>query len=189
MAQHGPSRHPRESEAVLTELMMPHYANIMGNVFGGHILALVDRVAAVAAIRHAHRECVTVSVDKVDFREPIHVGDLVTAMARVNFAGRTSMEVGVKVLAENVLSGERRHTNSCYVTYVALDANGRPTEVDPIVPETPDEKRRYDRAAKRRGEPGMGTSYRQGRGGESRSRVVPRGREDPRPPRWFSGPG
>ena len=146
----GPGRHPHESEAVLTELMMPHHANIMGNVFGGHILALVDRVAAVAAIRHAHRECVTVSVDKVDFREPIHVGDLVTAMARVNFAGRTSMEVGVKVMAEDVLSGEVRHTNSCYVTYVALDENGRPTEVDQIVPETPDEKRRYDRAAKRR---------------------------------------
>ena len=76
-------RHPRESEAVLTELMMPHHANIMGNVFGGHILALVDRVAAVAAIRHSHRACVTVSVDKVDFREPIHVGELVTALARV----------------------------------------------------------------------------------------------------------
>ena len=157
-------RHPRESESVLTELMMPHYANIMGNVFGGHILALVDRVAAVAAIRHAHRECVTVSVDKVDFREPIHVGELVTAMARVNFAGRTSMEVGVKVLAENVLTGDRRHTNSCYVTYVALDENGRPTEVDPIVPETPDEKRRYDRAAKRRAKRVMERRYEQGRG-------------------------
>src|SRR6266704_386100 len=91
-------RHPRESETVLTELMMPHHANVMGNVFGGHILALVDRVAAVAAIRHAHRECVTVSVDKVDFREPIHVGDLVTAMARVYFAGRPSTQVGVQVL-------------------------------------------------------------------------------------------
>src|ERR671937_664490 len=118
------SRHPRESEAIMTELMMPHHANIMGNVFGGHILALVDRVAAVAAIRHARHACVTVSVDKVDFREPIHVGELVTAMARVNFAGRTSMEVGVKVLAEDVVSGEKRHTNSCFLTYVALDDNG-----------------------------------------------------------------
>ena len=164
MAQQGPPRHPRESETVLTELMMPHHANIMGNVFGGHILALVDRVAAVAAIRHARRECVTVSVDKVDFREPIHVGELVTAMARVNFAGRTSMEVGVKVLAENVLTGDRRHTNSCYVTYVALDENGRPTEVAPIVPETADEKRRYDRAAKRRAKRVMERRYEQGRG-------------------------
>ena len=128
MAQ--PSRHPRESETVFTELMMPHHANILGNVFGGHILALVDRVAAVAAIRHAHRECVTVSVDKVDFREPIHVGELVTAKARVNFAGRTSMEVGVKVLAENVLTGDIRHTNSCYVTYVALDENADTFKVE-----------------------------------------------------------
>src|SRR3989475_4694 len=89
-------------------------------------------------------------VAKVDFREPIHVGELLTAYARVNFAGRTSMEVGVKIIAENVLTGEKRHTNSCYVTYVALDAKGRPTAVPPIVPETADEKRRYDRAAKRR---------------------------------------
>jgi acyl-CoA hydrolase len=162
MAQQG--RHPRESEAALTELMMPHHANIMGNVFGGHILSLVDRVAAVAAIRHSRRQCVTVSVDKVDFREPIHVGELVTALARVNFAGHTSMEVGVKVLAENVLSGDRRHTNSCYVTYVALDDDGNPTDVPPIVPETPDEKRRYERAAKRRANRVMERRYDQGRG-------------------------
>lgn len=160
----GPTRHPRESESTLTELMLPQHANIMGNVFGGVILALVDKVAAVAAIRHARHECVTVSVDKVDFREPIHVGELVTALARVNFAGRTSMEVGVKVIAENVLTGDKRHTNSCYVTYVALDANGRPTEVPGIVPETPDEKRRYERAAKRRANRVMERRYDQGRG-------------------------
>lgn len=159
-----PGRHPRESEAVLTELMMPHHANIMGNVFGGHILSLVDRVAAVAAIRHSRKPCVTVSVDKVDFKEPIHVGELVTAYARVNFAGRTSMEVGVKIIAENVMSSDRRHTNSCYVTYVALDEAGEPTEVPPVVPETPDEKRRYDRAAKRRANRVMERRYDQGRG-------------------------
>lgn len=158
------SRHPRDSETTLTELMMPQHANTRGTVFGGVLLALVDKVAAVAAIRHAHRECVTVSFDKVDFREPIHVGELVTALARVNFAGRTSMEVGVKVIAENVLTGDRRHTNSCYVTYVALDENDRPTEVPGIVPETPDEKRRYDRAAKRRANRVMERRYDQGRG-------------------------
>ena len=157
-------RHPRESEAVLTELMMPHHANLMGNVFGGHILALVDRVAAVAAIRHSRKPCVTVSVDKVDFREPIHVGELVTAYARVNFAGRTSMEVGVKIITENVISGERRHTNSCYVTYVALNEMGEPTEVPTIEPETPDEKRRYERAAQRRASRVMDRRYDQGRG-------------------------
>ena len=157
-------RHPSESEAVMAELMMPQHANIMGNVFGGVILALVDRVAAVCAIRHSRRQCVTVSVDKVDFREPIHVGELITAYARVNFAGRTSMEVGVKIVAENVLTGDKRHTNSCYVTYVALDEVGQPTEVPPIVPETADEKRRYDRASKRRATRVMDRRYDQGRG-------------------------
>ena len=157
-------RRPNESEAVMTELMMPQHANLLGNVFGGHILSLVDRVAAVAAIRHARRSCVTVSVDKVDFREPIHVGELVTAYARVNFAGRTSMEVGVKIVAENVLTGEQRHTNSCYVTYVALDENGQPTAVPPVEPGTPDEKRRYDRAAQRRATRVMDRRYDQGRG-------------------------
>jgi len=157
-------KHPRESETVMSELMMPQHANIMGNVFGGVILALADRVAAVSTIRHAGKQCVTVSVDKVDFKEPIHVGELVTAFARVNYAGRTSMEVGVKILAENVLSGEKRHTNSCYVTYVALDDTGVPTEVPPIVPETPDEKRRCDRAVKRRASRVMDRRYDQGRG-------------------------
>ena len=157
-------RRPQESEAELAELMMPQHANLMGNVFGGVILSLVDRVAAVCAIRHSHRQCVTVSVDKVDFREAIHVGELITAYARVNFAGRTSMEVGVKIVAENVLTGEKRHTNSCYVTYVALDDQGRPTAVPPIVADTPDEKRRYERAAKRRAARLMDRRYDQGRG-------------------------
>lgn len=148
----------------MSELMMPQHANIMGNVFGGVILALVDRVAAVCAIRHARRQCVTVSVDKVDFREPIHVGELITAFARVNFAGKTSMEVGVKIMAENVLTGEKRHTNSCYVTYVALDDNGRPTEVPPIMPESAEERRRYDRAAKRRATRVMDRRFDEGRG-------------------------
>jgi len=158
------AKHPRDSETIMSELMMPHHANLMGNVFGGVILALVDRAAAVAAIRHAGKQCVTVSVDKVDFKEPIHVGELVTAYSRVNFAGRTSMEVGVKIIAENVLTGDKRHTNSCYVTYVALDDKGVPTGVPPIVPETPDEKRRYDRAAKRRATRVMDRRYDTGAG-------------------------
>jgi len=157
-------RPPRDSETVMSELMMPQHANIMGNVFGGVVLSLVDRVAAVAAIRHSNRQCVTVSVDKVDFREPIHVGELLTAYGRVNFAGKTSMEVGVKVLSENPLTGQKRHTNSCYLTYVALDDNRVPTEVPPILPETPDEKRRYDRAAQRRASRVMDRRFDQGRG-------------------------
>ena len=157
-------RHPRESEVVMSELMMPQHANVMGNVFGGVLLSLVDRAAAVAAIRHARRPCVTVSVDKVNFREPIRVGELVTALARVNFTGRSSMEIGVKVIAENVLTGEKRHTNSCYLTYVALDDHGHPMEVPAVVPETPDEKRRYDRAAKRRATRVMDRRYDSGAG-------------------------
>src|SRR5438128_9373662 len=121
-------KHPRDSETIMSELMMPHHANLMGNVVGGVVLAPVDRAAAVAAIRHAGKQCVTVSVDKVDFKEPIHVGELVTAYSRVNFAGRTSMEVGVKIIAENVLTGDKRHTNSCYVTYVGPANNGVPSE-------------------------------------------------------------
>ncbi len=134
----------------MTELMMPNMANSLGNVFGGVILSLVDRVAAVAAIRHARGPCVTVSVDRVDFREPIHVGELVTARARVNHAGRTSMYVGVRVEAENVVSGTVRHTNSCYLTFVAVDERGVPVPVPPSLPETDEEKRRFAAAEQRR---------------------------------------
>ncbi|HEX4633311.1 MAG TPA: acyl-CoA thioesterase [Gemmatimonadales bacterium] len=157
-------RHPRESETVMSQLMEPHHANIMGNVFGGVILSLADHVAAVAAIRHSRHQCVTVSVDKVDFREPIKVGELVTAMSRVNFAGRTSMEIGVKIMAEVITTGEKRHTNSCYLTYVALDDQGHPTEVPPIAPESPDEKRRYERAKQRRTNRVTESRFDQGRG-------------------------
>ncbi|MSR06159.1 MAG: acyl-CoA thioesterase [Gemmatimonadetes bacterium] len=134
----------------MSELMMPNMANNMGNVFGGVILSLVDRVAAVVATRHARRPCVTVSVDQVDFKEPIYLGELVTAQASVNFTGRTSMEVGVRIESENLLTGKRRWTNSCYVTYVAVDERGKPTAVPPAVPETDEEKRRYKAAEARR---------------------------------------
>ena len=143
-------RYVRESQHETSELMMPHDANILGHVFGGAILALMDKCAAVAAFRHARSACVTASIDRVDFREPIHVGDLVVMLASVNFAGRTSMEVGVRVEAEELLSGRRRHTNSCYLTFVAVDRNGRPIEVPRVIPETDDEKRRYEAAQARR---------------------------------------
>jgi acyl-CoA hydrolase len=130
--------------------MMPQHANNLGHVFGGVILSMLDRVAAVAAIRHARQNCVTVSVDRVDFREPIRLGDLVVMRASVNYVGRTSMEVGVRVEAENLMTGERRHTNSCYVTFVAIDQNHRPVRIPPVEPETEDEKRRYLAAQERR---------------------------------------
>jgi acyl-CoA hydrolase len=141
---------PRLSHTTIAELMMPHMANVLGNVHGGVLLGMMDRVAAVAAIRHAQRTCVTVSVDRVHFREPIHVGELVTMYSSVNFAHRTSLEVGVRVESENVLTGKRRHTNSCYLTFVAIDENGRPAEVPPVLPETDEERTRFRQAGARR---------------------------------------
>ncbi len=143
-------RTPRESQHETSQLMMPEHANNLGHVFGGVILSMMDTAAAVAAFRHARAACVTVSIDRVDFREPIHVGDLVVMKASVNFVGRTSMEVGVRVEAEELTTGRRRHTNSCYLTFVAIDRNGRPLEVPPLAPETPDERRRHEAAAARR---------------------------------------
>ena len=129
---------------------MPQHANVLGNVFGGVVLSMMDTTAAVSAIRHARRVCVTVSVDRVDFREPIHVGDLLIMKSSVNFVGRTSMEIGVRVETENLLTGVRLHTNSCYLTFVAIDRNGTPVPVPPLTPETPDEIRRHEAARARR---------------------------------------
>src|SRR5687768_11249854 len=131
-------------------LMMPHHENVLGHVFGGVVLSMVDTTAAVSAMRHARTPCVTVSVDRIDFREPIRIGELLTMKASVNFVGTTSMEVGVRVETENLLTGERRHTNSCYLTFVAIDKSGRPTKVAPITPETADEERRFAAAKERR---------------------------------------
>ena len=129
---------------------MPHHANNLGHVFGGVMLSMMDKTAAVAAFRHCRLNVVTASIDRVDFREPIHVGDLVVMKASVNFVGRTSMEVGVRVEAEELLSGRRRHTNSCYLTFVAVDRNGRPIEIPGIIAETADELRRHQAAEQRR---------------------------------------
>lgn len=130
--------------------MMPRDANILGPVFGGKILSIVDRTAAVAAMRHAACNAVTVSVDRIDFNEPIYVGELVMCKARVNFVGRTSMEIGVRVEAENVITGVRRHTNTCYLTFVAIDDNGRPTRVRPLTLESEEDRKRWYEAERRR---------------------------------------
>lgn len=143
-------RPPRLSHTTVAEVMMPHMANVLGNVHGGVLLGMMDRVGAVAAIRHAQQVCVTVSVDRVDFREPVRVGELVTMQASVNYAHRTSIEVGVRVEAENLLTGVKRHTNSCYLTFVAIDEQGRPVPVAPVVPESDEEKERYRKAEQRR---------------------------------------
>ena len=140
----------RESQHETSELMMPHHANNLGHVFGGVMLSMMDKTAAVAAFRHCRLNVVTASIDRVDFREPIHVGDLVVMKSSVNFVGRTSMEVGVRVEAEELLTGRRRHTNSCYLTFVAVDRNGRPIEIPGLTPETNEERRRFDAARERR---------------------------------------
>jgi len=156
-------RPPRLSHTTVAEVMMPHMANHLGNVHGGVILGMLDRVGAVSAIRHSQRICVTASVDRVDFREPIHLGELVTMYASVNYAHRTSVEVGVRVEAENLLTGERRHTNTCYLTFVALDDAGRPAPVPAVLPETEEERRRFREAEARRAARIAALSGRQGR--------------------------
>jgi acyl-CoA hydrolase len=133
-----------------SDILAPADANILGTAFGGTILSMVDKVAAVAAFRHARSACVTASIDRVDFRAPIQVGDLVVCKASVNFTGKTSMVVGVRVEAEELTTGRRRHTNSCYLTFVAVDRTGRPIPVPPVIPETADELRRYEAAKERR---------------------------------------
>ena len=130
--------------------MLPQHSNNLGLVFGGVILAMMDTASAVCAIRHARAICVTASVDRVDFREPIHLGDLVIMKCSVNYVGRTSMEVGVRVESEDLTTGSRRHTNSCYLTFVAIDRNGRPVEVPRLIPESDDEIRRFEAAKARR---------------------------------------
>lgn len=141
---------PFESNAVVSELMMPHQVNNLGHVFGGELLSMVDRAAAVAAMRHSGSPVVTVSIDRVDFREPIFTGELVTCTARVNFVGRTSMEVGVHVEAENLLAAEKRHTNTCFLTFVAIDAKHRPCRVRPLDLSDPEDERRFREGKRRR---------------------------------------
>ena len=140
----------RASLTELADLTYPPNANIHGTVFGGHILQMVDKAAAVCAMRHAGAAVVTVAMDRVEFLVPIRVGDLVIVEARVNYAGRTSMEIGVEVYSEHLVEGSRKHTNSCLVTMVAVDKNGRPVAVPPLLLETSAEKDRFAAAEERR---------------------------------------
>lgn len=138
------------SQAEMTEVVLPNDANPLGNMLGGRLMHLVDIAAALAAHRHSNSYVVTASVDYVDFRNPVRVGDIVILKSSVNRVFHTSMEVGVKVFSENVLTGERKHTSSAYLTFVAIDRNQKPQLVVPVVPKTPQEHRRYREAAKRR---------------------------------------
>ena len=138
------------SRTTLTELMIPAYANFGGRVHGGTLLSLMDKVAYACAAKHAGQYCVTVSVDGVNFRQPVEVGELVSMMGSVNYVGRTSLVVGIKVIAENVKTGVVKHTNTSYFTMVAKDDADQPTEVPPLLLETPDDARRFLEAMKRK---------------------------------------
>ena len=141
---------PRSSQVEMTELVLPNDANTLGNVLGGKVLHLIDIAAALAAHRHCRRQVVTASMDRVDFLHPVKVGQVMMLRARVNSVSRTSMEVGVKVEAENLMTGETRHTASAYATFVALDDLGRPTRVPPLEPETDEDRRRMEEGSARR---------------------------------------
>ncbi|MDO9149718.1 MAG: acyl-CoA thioesterase [Hydrogenophaga sp.] len=134
----------------MSVLMTPDTANFSGNVHGGTILKLLDQVAYACASRYAGTYVVTLSVDQVMFRQPIHVGELVTFLASVNHTGSSSMEIGIKVIAENIRTQENRHVNSCFFTMVAVDDAGKPTAVSPLRPFTPDERRRHAAAEVRK---------------------------------------
>ena len=137
-------------QLTMTVLMTPDTANFSGNVHGGHLMKWLDQVAYACASRYAARYVVTVSVDQVTFREPIFVGELVTFLAAVNYTGTSSMEIGIKVMAQDIRSQAMRHVNSCFFTMVAVDDERKPVSVPPLRPFTPDEKRRYEAAKLRK---------------------------------------
>lgn len=139
-----------ESSVVMVQPLTPQDANPSGNVQGGVIMRLIDLAGAIVAHRHARMNVVTASVDRIDFLHPAYVGDVLSLKASLNLVGRTSMEVGVLVEAENAITGEIRHTASAFLTYVALDKSGKPTEVPPLILETDEEKRRNEEAQARR---------------------------------------
>jgi acyl-CoA hydrolase len=141
---------PAGSAVEMNQLVLPPHANALGSVFGGQIMAWIDICAALAAMKHARRSCVTASMDALDFRLPIRVGNVVNLKAMVNYVGRTSMEVGVRVEAGDPTAGELAHAASAYLTFVALDDEGRPTRVRPLAPRTPEERLRCEEAAVRR---------------------------------------
>jgi acyl-CoA hydrolase len=134
----------------VSELMPPEKANFSGNIHGGHIMEICDRVAYACAARYASSYVVTLSVDQILFKQPIHVGELVNFEATINYVGKTSMEVGIKVTAENLMTGESRHTNSCYFTMVAVDEALKPKKVPELECHTALEKQRYQAAIARK---------------------------------------
>lgn len=138
------------SRTTITELMIPSYANFGGKIHGGILLSLMDKVAYVCAAKHAANYCVTASIDAVNFLEPVEVGELVSLMASVNYVGRTSLVVGIRVISENVKTNLVKHTNTSYFTMVAKDEHNQPAEVPGLILETPEQVRRFEEARRRR---------------------------------------
>jgi acyl-CoA hydrolase len=139
-----------ETKVEVAQLMQPQDANLYGNVHGGTIMKLIDNAGSIVAFRHAHTNIVTASVDRIDFYSPVYVGNLIILKASVNYVGHSSMEVGVRVEAECLQTGNRVHCASAFLTFVALDGKGNPTEVPPLILETADDQRRWNMAQERR---------------------------------------
>ncbi|MCX6224971.1 MAG: acyl-CoA thioesterase [Bacteroidia bacterium] len=139
-----------ESKVIIAQVMNPESSNPAGNVHGGDIMKLIDTAGGVAATRHARAHVVTASIDRIDFHHPVYVGDFLILKASVNFVGKTSMEVGVRVEAENPITGNVRHTGSAYLTFVALDDNKRPIQLPSLILDTDEDKHRNEEAAQRR---------------------------------------
>jgi len=139
-----------ESRIVMTELVLPHHTNQLGNLLGGQLMHWIDICAALSAAKNSQRVCVTASVDRIDFLHPIKLGNAVMLIASVNRVFNSSMEVGVKVFAESLIEGKKVHSNTAFLTFVSVDENGNPVKAIEAVPETDDEKRRYEEALQRR---------------------------------------
>jgi acyl-CoA hydrolase len=134
---------PESSRVRLHQLMLPEHGNALGNVHGGLIMKMVDEAGAIAAMRHAQRPCVTIAIDSMTFKQPVHLGELLICDARVTYTGRSSIEVSVQVHAENPITSDVTHTNSAHLGYVALGDDGRPCEVPPVELETDDDRRAH----------------------------------------------
>ncbi len=145
-----PAKTPSESSTTVVRIMMPMDANVAGNVFGGSILRMIDEAASIVAFKHSRHNVVTASLDRMDFHSPVYIGDILRLIASINFTHKTSMEVGVRVEAENPLTGEIRHTGTCHLTYVALDMNRKPTPVPTLKLGSDEERRRWAEAEERR---------------------------------------
>lgn len=143
---------PGETKVEMTELVLPNDTNLLGNLLGGRLMHWVDIAGAMAAQRHCNRIVVTASIDSVEFRHPVRVGEMITLMARVTWVGRTSMEVAVDVYSENYQTEERKHTNKAYLTFVAVNSEGRPMQVNGLKLETEEEKKEFEAALARRNE-------------------------------------